>query len=441
MYPQVLSVIQVSFPTRERNAAFGIFGALVGIASIAGPLLGGVITQSNILGLGWRPIFLVNLPVGIAALCVAALQMRESRAPKATELDIPGVLIATAGLFLLAYPLVEGREAGWPPWAFLMLTASVPVLAVFALYVVRRERAGHSPLVEPALFRDRSFVVGVLLAAVFFSGIPSFFLTASIFMQVGLGYSALTTGLTTAPFAVGAFIASATSIRLAPRIGKVVLNVGAALLVAGVLLVGFTIQQVGDGIQGVQLAPALLVAGLGMGLTVAPLVTIVLSGIHHGHAGSASGVLTTIQQVGAALGVAVIGVIFFGLLSNQADQAARAVQPQLRSGLQAAGFPQSRIDPALELFRLCFVARAKEADPTVVPAVCPRSSGAQSPQQARTGQLFAQAAQQARMRDFSDSFRTAILYNVGVFGLTFLLVFLLPRSTPRRPGEAVPAAG
>jgi Na+/melibiose symporter-like transporter len=379
--------------------------------------------------------------VGVAALAVAAVQMRESRAPHAQSLDIPGVLIVSLGLFLLAYPLVEGREAGWPAWAFLMLAGSVPVLALFAVYAVRRAASGLSPLVEPDLFKDRAFVVGVLLAMVFFSGVPSFFLTASIYMQIGLGYSALTTGLTTAPFAVAAFITSAISIRLAPRLGKRVLNIGAALLVAGVLLVGFTIQQAGTGMAGYQLAPALFVSGLGMGLVVAPLVTIILAGIQHGHAGSASGVLTTVQQVGAALGVAVIGVLFFGMLSSHADQAAREVQPQLEAQLVAAGMPAARIAPALELFRLCFDARAQAPDPNVIPTICARFAGPQSAAALRIGEVFSAAAAQARARDFSDAFRAATLFNAAVFGLTFVLAFLLPRPAPARLHSPAPAAG
>src|SRR5581483_4263448 len=171
---------------------------------------------------------------------------------------------------------------------------------------------------EPALFEDRAFDVGLITAIVFFAGIPAFFLVFSIFMQTGLGYTALQAGLTTAPFSLGSALASGLSIRLAPKIGKGILQIGAAIFSLGLLLSALIIHVAGQGLTGYELIPTLFVSGVGLGCMVAPFATIVLSGILHGHAGSASGVLATSQQVGGALGVAVIGVIFFGQIGSHA---------------------------------------------------------------------------------------------------------------------------
>jgi MFS family permease len=219
MYPQVFSVIQVSFPPQERARVFGFVGAVIGIATITGPLAGGLIIRNDITGGSWRWIFLVNLPIGIAALIAATRLISESRAPNATRLDVVGVLLATAGILLLVYPLVEGQVAGWPAWTFICMGLSPFVLIAFVLY----ERALPStrfPLVQLSLFRIRSFAVGVGLTAVFIAGIPAFFFTFSLMLQVGLGFSALNAGLTTIPWSLAAAIASAMSTRVAPRLGK-----------------------------------------------------------------------------------------------------------------------------------------------------------------------------------------------------------------------------
>jgi len=172
MFPQILSVIQVTFPPRERGTAFGIFGATIGLATITGPLVGGLLIEGDLLGLGWRPIFLVNVPIGIGALVAAALYLRESRAPRALRLDPAGVGLATAGLLLLVYPLVQGRDLGWPAWTFASMAASVLVLAAFAAWERRKKAADGSPLVDLDLFRQRAFVAGVLVAAIFFMASP-----------------------------------------------------------------------------------------------------------------------------------------------------------------------------------------------------------------------------------------------------------------------------
>jgi EmrB/QacA subfamily drug resistance transporter len=437
MYPQVLSVIQVSFPPRERGAAFGIFGGVIGVASISGPLLGGLLIQADIHvggnALLWRPIFLVNLPIGIGAVVAAFIFLRESKAPSAPRLDIPGVVLATLGLFLIAFPLVEGRDAGWPVWAYLMLAGGLLILVAFRRYIRFRAEHGGSPLVEPDLFGDRAFVVGTLIAMVFFAGVPAFFLTFSLYLQIGLGYSALHTGLTTLPFALLAAVASGVSIRLAPKLGKRILSVGCLFLVAGMIGLWLTVDAAGTTVSSYQMVPALAVAGIGLGLVVAPLINIVLAGIHAGSAGSASGVLTTVQQVGGALGVAVIGIIFFGQVSGYAPVVAQSSARTLTAQLSAAGVPQGAIAGATSTFTRCFVARSASSDPSATPPGCPPQAQAQScpaPSSSSAATITcvaAPVAAQAVAQDFDHAFRDSLFFEMASFGLVFLMVLVLPR--------------
>jgi EmrB/QacA subfamily drug resistance transporter len=443
MFPQALAVTQVEFPQRERGAAFGITGAVIGLATISGPLLGGLLIAGNLFGLDWRPIFLVNLPLGVLAVVAAVVLLRESRAEGALRLDPGGVAIASAALLLLIYPLVEGRDLGWPAWTFLLMAASVPLFALFVLYERRKTRKDNSPLVVLSLFGERAFVSGLLLNLVFFSGVAAFFLTFSLFLQIGLGFTALHSGLTTIPFSFGTAIGSAVSVRLAPRLGRAILSLGCLLLVAGMLAVMATVSRYGEAIHSWQLLPALVVCGLGLGCTIPPLLNVILAGISGRNAGSASGVLSTTQQVGGALGVAIIGVIFFGLLASQAKPTITAVVPGLRSQLQAAHLPAPVADQVIAGFSTCFHDRASAKDPSATPPSCRQAT---SPVQAQGqgGQAIGQALQSAgvdaRKRDFVASIKGTLWYEVAVYGLSFLVVFLLPNVGGHRLRQAGGAA-
>jgi EmrB/QacA subfamily drug resistance transporter len=440
MFPQILSVIQVTFPPRERAGAFGMFGATIGLATITGPLVGGLLIEADLLGLEWRPIFLVNVPIGIVALAVAARYLIESKAPRALRLDPVGVAIITTGLLLLVYPLVQGRDLDWPLWTFLSMAAAVPVLAAFAVYERRKKARDGSPLVDLDLFRQPSFAPGLLVAGIFFMGIPAFFLTFSLWLQIGLGFSALHAGLTGAPFAVGSALASVASVRLAPTLGRRILSAGSLLLVGGMLALIWTVDRYGGDIHSWQLLPALLVCGLGLGSVVAPLVNVVLAGIRGQDAGSASGVLSTVQQVGGAVGVAVIGVVFFGLLGSQAAGVADGLLPGLRGDLQAAGLPPAVTQQVAAGFRTCFEDRANAKDPSAVPISCARAQ-AQGQGQDQVGQVVAATADTARRQNFSEAFQRTLLFEVAVFLTCFLLVFLLPaaRGDPEGAAGAPPA--
>ena len=434
MYPQVLSVIQVSFPPQERARVFGFLGAVIGIATITGPLVGGLIIRDDLTGGSWRWIFLVNLPIGIASLIAAARLVTESRAPNATRLDLVGVVLATAGILLLVYPLVEGQVAGWPAWTFICIAISPVMLALFILYE-RSLPSTRFPLVQLSMFRIPSFRVGVAIAAVFIAGIPAFFFTFSLMLQVGLGYSALHAGLTTIPWSVGSAFASAMSTRVAPRLGKWTIAIGSSLLVIGMLGLILTLHLRGTNVTSYDLIPTFVISGLGLGTVIAPLLNIILAGVPGRDAGSASGVLTTFQQLGGAIGVAVVGVVFFGLLSSRAPTAVATITPQLQAQLAAAHVPPAQANAEIATFTQCFKEQAASSDPSQPIPGCQMPSTAPS----QVSAAFSTAAQQALGRDFVTSVERILFFNVGFWALTGLLSMLLPRVRPQ-PVAAARAA-
>src|SRR6185312_2043366 len=233
MIPQVLAVIQVIFPPSERLKALAGFGVTAGLGTVSGPLLGGLLTQHNLLGLHWRPIFLINVPIGIIAVAVSAVLVRESRAPRPPRLDPGGVALVTAALLLLLYPLVQGRQLGWPAWTFVAMAASVPAFALFIWYERVKTRRDGSPLVQLSLFAERAFSIGIATAVTFFLGVTSFALILTLFLQIGLGFTPLHAGLTFLPFSGGVLIASGAAARLAPRFGRGVTMTGALVMAAG----------------------------------------------------------------------------------------------------------------------------------------------------------------------------------------------------------------
>ncbi|MFI9212586.1 MFS transporter [Streptomyces sp. NPDC053253] len=318
MVPQVLSIIHVTFPAHERGKVFGMFGAIIGLGAVSGPLLGALLTQWNIAGLEWRPIFLINLPVGIAGLILGRKFISESKAPKALRLDIVGMLLATAALLMLIYPLTRGRELDWPLWGHLMMVGSLFVFAAFVLYEKYKTRKDGSPLVELSLFKVKSFAAGIAVQLTFGVVLGIFFLVWTMYMQTGLGWTPLKAGVTGVPFSIAVSLAAGLSVqKLVPRFGRKVLQAGALTMIAGVLLYLFEAGRYGTAITSWQMVPPLVIMGLGMGLIVAPLTDAVLSEVPREHAGSASGLINTTGQMGNALGLGLVSVVFFGVIDDR----------------------------------------------------------------------------------------------------------------------------
>ena len=321
MVPQILAIIHSTFPAHERGKVFGMWGAIVGLGGISGPLLGALLTEWNLFGLEWRPIFLINVPVGIAVLVLGAKYVSESRAPQALRLDIGGLVLGTTALLMLILPLTRGEETGWPTWGFVAMAGSIVVLAALVAYERAKSARDGSPLLELSLFKVRSFAGGAGVQTAF--GVVSglFFLIWTLYLQVGLGWSVLHAGLTGLPFSIATAAAAGMSVQLlVPRFGRKVLQAGALIMALGMAGYGLVAGRLGSEISTWHMIVPLLVVGIGMGLIVAPLIDATLADVPLEHAGSASGIFNTMLQVGQALGLALTSVLFFRVVADNAAQ-------------------------------------------------------------------------------------------------------------------------
>jgi MFS family permease len=321
--PQVLSIIGVEYTGPDRVRALSMYGVVMGLGAVGGQVLGGVLIQANLAGLGWRGIFLINVPVGLIALGLAPRLVPESRAESAPRLDLVGALLITAGLVALVLPLTQGRQDGWPAWSLLSLAAVPILLGMFTASQARLAYRGGTPLLPPALFGARTFTAGLATQLAMWCGQASFFLVLSLYLQQGRGLTALQAGLVFSVLAVAFVAASLRAPTLALRHGRRLIAIGALILVAGDLLLLACVSAIGTGGSIVVLAPGLLLVGVGQGLCITPISATVLSSLHPERAGAAAGVLSTMQQVGNAIGVAVTGVIFFGALDRGYAEAFR----------------------------------------------------------------------------------------------------------------------
>ncbi|HXA61539.1 MAG TPA: MFS transporter [Streptosporangiaceae bacterium] len=316
LMPQVLAIINTVYTGEHRAKAFNGYGMAIGLGAVFGQLIGGALIKADVAGLGWRSIFLINVPVGIVAVALTPRLVPESRAAGGARLDLVGTVLVTLGLTAIVLPLVEGRQQGWPEWTWLCLAAAVPLLGSFALYQLRLGDRGGSPLVDLALFRKRAFSAGVLTSLVFQMTMASFFLVLALYLQEGRGLTALQSGLIFLPVGMGYFVASAQSGKVAARLGRQTLTLGTLVVAAGYAMLAETATAIGANGSIGWIIPGLLVAGAGMGFVIAPLPAIVLAGVRAEHAAAASGVLSTAQQAGGAIGVALIGLVFYDTLGS-----------------------------------------------------------------------------------------------------------------------------
>ncbi|NKZ04430.1 MFS transporter [Actinomadura latina] len=432
MLPQGIGMIKQMFSATEMGAAFGLFGPVMGLSSVGGPVLAGWLIDADLFGTGWRMIFLINLPLGAAAVLAGLKFLPAGRAEHATRLDLPGAALASLAAGLLVYPLVQGREHDWPLWTFLMIAASLAVWGVFAGYETRRQRAGDDPLIVPSLFRKRGFTGGLVVGLVFFSGMAGLGLVLALFFQLGLGFSPFKAGLAQIPWSVGIIIGFGVA-QAVRRFGRKVIHAGIAVMAAGIAGTYATLQYAGIDVTAWQLVPALTATGLGMGMLMAPFFDTVLAGVEPEETGSAGGTLTAVQQLGSALGAAVLGTIFFGLLGGHVAAAADDGASALRRDLAAASVPAPQQDRIVAGLRDCGHDRATAKDPVAVPASCHRlqddveAAIAAAPQSAPAVQkAVARAGEHSAKAGFSDAMKITLWVEAGLLGLTFLAAFLLP---------------
>ncbi|HWI70505.1 MAG TPA: MFS transporter [Baekduia sp.] len=315
MIPQGFGILHSAFSTEDLNKAFGIFGPIMGLSAVFGPIVGGALVDADLFGTGWRLVFLINLPLGILAFVGGLRVLPESKTGGATQMDWRGAILVAAAAGLLVYPLMQGREADWAPWTFAMMAASFVVLGLFAWYQRRRKRTDRDPLITMSLFGKRAFSGGMGVIMLFFGAFGGLMLTLTLFLQLGLGYSASHAGLSLGPvclgLAIGAGLAGAV---LTPRFGRHVLHAGFALLVAGVAGTYVVLDAQQMAVTTWQLAGPLLVAGIGVGFVAGSLFGFILAAVDDDEVGSASGVLNALQQLASAVGIAVVGTVFFGAL-------------------------------------------------------------------------------------------------------------------------------
>ena len=317
MVPQVLSFIQVLFKPKERAGALSAYSVVLGLATVSGPLLSALLLSHNIFGLTWRPIFLINLPIGILAFTAGVIFLRESKSEHAAHIDVFGIIIASIALIMLLYPLIEGTNLDWPIWTYVLIALSVLIAAVFVIYERRRMKQGKSPLMALNIFKIKSFSGGVLISALMNLTIGGFILILTFYLQEGLKFTPVHTALTALPFTIAApAMASISVIKLAPMFGRKVVMWGAMLLAIGLIGIEITLSIGGMALNAWYLLPALVAAGAGMGMIVAPIADFSLAQVEAKDAGSASGVYSMINQIGACIGVAAIGTIFFSRVNS-----------------------------------------------------------------------------------------------------------------------------
>jgi EmrB/QacA subfamily drug resistance transporter len=324
LMPQVLAILGVAYDGPDRLKALTAYAMTLGVAAVSGQLIGGVLIQLDPAGLDWRSCFLVNVPVGLAALAFVGRTVPESRGGD-TRLDLFGADLVTLGLIAILVPLIEGREHGWPAWTWASFAVGALLLGVFAIYQRRVTARGGSPLVHPELFAERAFTAGLATIVVFYATVASFFLVLALELQEGRGLDALDSGLVFAFEGLGFLATTLTAGALVARFGRQVLAAG-ALIRAVALLALYAV--VGAHASIVLMAATLVLDGAGMGLVMGPIITMVVTNMAPRHAGAASGVLASVQQVGIAFGVALIGVVFFGALD-----AGHAVPEAFRTSL------------------------------------------------------------------------------------------------------------
>lgn len=324
MIPQGLALMKIVFPPQHLRKALIPVGPLMGLATVAGPILAGWLLHLDLLGSQWRSIFLINVPFGIAAAALGwrVLPRRGGEDPTA-RLDLTGVGLLTAASALLIIPLIQGRDLGWPAWTYGMMAAAVVLLALFVV----SERHSRHPVITPSLFRKRGFVVGLVIVAGFFASLSAFVLVINLLLQLGLHWTPLRTGLTLIPWALGTALAVLLAgAVLAEKLGRASLHLGLGIAVVGLLALWWSVAHWGADSTVWRLAPALALTGFGSGLVFVPMVDFILGDATTDEVGTGAGMLNAVQQFAGALGVAALGTVFF----------ARVGHPTVHSYLAAA---------------------------------------------------------------------------------------------------------
>lgn len=318
LLPQVLATIQATTAGRARSRALGLYAAVTGAAASVGLALGGGLVSADLAGTSWRPVFLVNLPIGLLALLLAIRHVPETTSSQPVRIDLAGTGLLASAVICLLVPVTQGRVLGWPAWSWLLLALAPAALAGLAIVSVRKERAGAVPLVPPSLVGLPGVRRGLAIVVPFFGGAGGFFFNYSLLTQRGLAAAPVTAGLGLAAMTTAFLGASMATARLSRRFGSRVITAGAAVQGSGLAIIAITVLAGWPGLTVAALVPGLAVAGFGQGLVVGPLFGTVLAQVDAARAGVGSGVLVTTQQLSLALGAATLGGLFLGLTATDA---------------------------------------------------------------------------------------------------------------------------
>ena len=335
MVPQVFGIIRGSFDPAQRAKAFGAYGAVQGLAAVAGPLLGGLLISINLFGLDWRSIFWINVPICVVAFIVGVWVLPESRSDRRAPFDLVGAVLAAAGVLLLLLPFIQSTTWGWGALSWALLVAAVIVLGVFVGYERRITRRGGEPIFDPGLLKTRSLSAGLIASVLFFSGIGSLFLMLSVYLQDAAGRTALETGLVMLPYAIGSIISSGIGVALAAKAGRALLVTG-SLTVAASYIALWAVVKDGTDPGYWPLAVALFIGGLGLGLVFPILVNVILADVPGRQAGAAGGVLSTVNQIGGAIGIATLSTAFFTLIPQDQEPTLTSYGPAFGTVLIAS---------------------------------------------------------------------------------------------------------
>jgi EmrB/QacA subfamily drug resistance transporter len=321
MIPQGFGMIKEVFAEDEMSKVLGAFGPSVGLSILAAPILAGTLVEANLWGIGWRLVFLINVPIGIVAFVGAVRVLPRTVAHPGIRLDKVGVVLVGAALSAIIYPLIQGRTTGWPAWTFLSLVVGVVLLGAFMLW--ERHQRGDS-LIEPGLLANRTFTSGLLVALAFFGAFAGLVLCVSLFTQLGEHFSPIHAGLTLTPMVLGLLAGMALSFALVKPMGRHLLHLGVVVMAAGAVTLALSISGAHTASTW-DLAPGLLLLGMGLGVSGGQLFDFILAGVTMEQVGSASGVLEAVQQLASALGVAALGTIFFSTFAHHLATHALAI--------------------------------------------------------------------------------------------------------------------
>ncbi len=359
MIPQGFGLIRELFGDEGQQKAFAVFGPVMGLSAVAGPVIGGALVDLDVVNMGWRSIFLVNVPLGLAAIALGLRHLpRVAPASPGERIDLPSAGMASVGGFALVYPIVQGRELGWPVWAFGLLVAGLAMLGLFGRRQARlaRGRSDRSPLVDPSILQRRAYLSGLVLVLCFIGAMGGMILVFNVMFQAGLGFTPLECGVATLAIPVAAIFGSITSSATLARLGRTTIHLGTATMAIGLLIADLVLRGRGGEVSAWELVGPFAVAGFGMGMVFVPMFDVILAGVTPRQLGSASGLLETIQQLGMSLGIAVVGTVLFGVLGDGHGAAAF-----VRSADTPCWSPSASSSPPLRSPGGCLATRAPQA--------------------------------------------------------------------------------